>query len=288
MARIRIASPALTAEIDPAGAELSLLRDASGRDYLWDAGPAWPRHSPVLFPIVGKLAGDAYRHAGRTYPLRQHGFARDRDFTLIAEAGNHCAFRLEDDAATREVYPFRFALEIHYRLEDSRLAVDYHLTNPGGTALPASLGAHPAFRWPLPGSNGAPHAIEFEVPEPAPVRRLAQGLLRARPEPSPVQDRRLDLTDDLFAADALILDRIASRRLDYGPPGTPGLRFGFHGFDVLGLWSRPGAGFLCIEPWCGFHSPEGWEGDIADKPGMLSVPPGGRFSAGWTVDLPPR
>lgn len=285
MARIRIASPALTAEIDPAGAELSLLRDATGRDFLWDAGPAWPRHSPVLFPIVGKLAGDAYRHAGQTYPMRQHGFARDRDFTLTGHTESRCSFRLEDDAATRAIYPFRFTLEIHYAIAGTQLRVDYHLSNPGAAALAASLGAHPAFRWPLPGSEGAPHAILFERPEPAPARRLAGGLLRREPEASPVQDHLLILTEDLFTADALILDGIASRSLDYGPSGGPRLRFGFHGFDVLGLWSKPGAGFLCIEPWSGFHSPEDWEGEFADKPGMLSIPPGGCFRAGWTVDL---
>ena len=115
----------------------------------------------------------------------------------------------------------------------------------------------------------------------------SQGLLRRESEASPVQDRRLILTADLFAADALILDRVASRRLDYGPPGGPKLYFGFHGFDVLGLWSKPGAGFLCIEPWSGFHSPEGWEGELADKPGILTIPPSGCFEAGWTVDLAP-
>ena len=287
MARTRIASPELLAEIDPAGAELSLLRDASGRDYLWNAGPAWPRHAPVLFPIVGKLAGDAYRHAGQTYPLRQHGFARDRDFTLTDHAESRCSFQLEDDAATQAIYPFRFTLEIHYAIDGARLRVDYRLSNPGESALPASLGAHPAFRWPLPGCEGVPHAILFEHPEPAPVRRLTRGLLRREPEASPVRDRQLMLTADLFAADALILDRVASRRLDYGPPGGPHLRFGFHGFDVLGLWSRPGAGFLCIEPWSGYHSPEGWEGELADKPGMLAIPPDGCFEAGWTVHLAP-
>ena len=219
--------------------------------------------------------------------MRQHGFARDRDFTLADRSDHHCRFRLTDEAATLAVYPFRFALEIHYAIEGTRLRVDYRLDNPAGTPLFASLGAHPAFRWPLPGSGGAPHAILFDVPEPAPVRRLAQGLLQREPEPSPVQGRRLDLTDGLFFGDALILDRIASRSLDYGPAGGPGLHFGFHGFDVLGLWSRPGAGFLCIEPWSGFHSPMGWDGELADKPGVRRIPPGGCFEAGWTVDLTP-
>ena len=283
---MRIASGELAAEVDPAGAELVLLQDRQGLDYLWNAGPAWPRHAPVLFPIVGKLAGDAYRHAGRLYPMRQHGFARDRTFTLISSGEAGCAFRLEDDATTRAVYPFRFGLELHYAVEGASLRVRYRLDNPGEVALPASLGAHPGFRWPLPGTAGRPHAILFEQPEPAPVRRLAGGLLRQTPEPSPVVGRRLTLDDTLFAADAVILDHPASRSLAYGPVDGARMRFAFTGFDVLGLWSKPGAGFLCIEPWRGYHSPEGWDGELAAKPGMLSVPPGGRFDASWTVTLP--
>lgn len=283
---MRIANAGLVAELDTAGAELVLLQDGRGRDYLWDAGPAWPRHSPVLFPIVGKLTGNAYRHAGRSYPMPQHGFARDRDFALLQHSAAGCGFRLEDDAATRTAYPFRFGLEVHYAVAGASLRVDYLLHNPGEVVLPASLGAHPGFRWPLPGAAGRPHAILFDQPEPWPVRRLAGGLLRQAPEPNPILGRRLDLSDALFVADAMILDRVASRGLDYGPTDGPRLRVDFEGFAVLGLWSKPGAGFLCIEPWCGFHSPEGWDGEIAAKPGMLSVPPGGSVRVSWTVTLP--
>ncbi|MBL6457850.1 aldose 1-epimerase family protein [Belnapia sp. T6] len=282
---MRIAAAGIAAEIKPQGAELCRLQDGAGRDFLWEAGPTWPRHSPVLFPIIGKLAGDAYRHAGQRYAMTQHGFARDRDFTPIAAEADRCAFRLTDDAATREAYPFAFALELHYAVAGSRLRVEYVLSNSGEEALPASLGAHPAFRWPLPGAEGEPHAILFDQPEPAPVRRLSGGLLEAAPVPTPIQDRRLDLEPGLFAADALILDRVASRGLDYRAAGGAGLRFEFSGFPVLALWCRPGAGFLCIEPWQGFHSPEGWDGDFAEKPGVVSIPPGGEFRAGWSVTL---
>ncbi|MDB5373446.1 MAG: Galactose mutarotase [Belnapia sp.] len=286
MEPVRIAAEGLAASIKPAGAELCRLQDRAGRDYLWNAGPAWPRYAPVLFPIIGRLAGDAYRHAGQTYSMRQHGFARDRDFRLVAQATDRCTFRLEDDAASRASYPFAFGLELHYAVAGTRLRVEYRLENPGKAPLPASLGAHPAFRWPLPGAEGQPHALDFDLPEPAPVRRLAAGLLRPAPLPSPVQGRHLPLAEALFAEDALILDGIASRGLTYGPPGGPRLRFDFEGFDVLGLWSKPGAGFLCIEPWCGFSSPEGWDGEFAAKPGMLSVPPGGSIRAAWSLALP--
>ncbi|RWX59596.1 aldose 1-epimerase family protein, partial [Mesorhizobium sp. M4B.F.Ca.ET.089.01.1.1] len=70
----------ISATIVRQGAELVSLRDSEGTELLWQAGPAWKRHSPVLFPIVGRLKGDQLRHRGRSYPMTQHGFARDRRF----------------------------------------------------------------------------------------------------------------------------------------------------------------------------------------------------------------
>ncbi|MBL6077585.1 aldose 1-epimerase family protein [Belnapia sp. T18] len=287
---IQIASDALTAAIKPEGAELCRLRDAAGREFLWNAGPAWPRHAPVLFPIVGRLAGDGLNHAGRRYPMRQHGFARDRTFTLIDQAPDRCAFRLTDGAETHAAYPFAFALDIHYAVAGGRLSADYRLSNPGPEPLPASLGAHPAFRWPLPGAEGRPHALSFESDEPAPIRRLQDGLLLPEPQPSPIEGRRLALSPALFEADAMILDQPHSRAVEYraegGPRGGSGLRFAFTGFPHLGLWSKPGgADFLCIEPWQGFASPLGWDGEFTDKPGLVTLPPGGEFRAGWSVEL---
>ncbi|MCP6745141.1 hypothetical protein NL531_32775, partial [Klebsiella pneumoniae] len=69
-----IGSGTLRAVISVQGAELQSLRDASGEEWLWQAGPAWPRHAPVLFPIVGRLPGDTMRHAGGTSRMTQHGF----------------------------------------------------------------------------------------------------------------------------------------------------------------------------------------------------------------------
>ena len=57
-------SDGITAVIAPDGAELISLRDAQGLELLWQAGPAWPRHAPILFPIVGRLKNDALRHQG--------------------------------------------------------------------------------------------------------------------------------------------------------------------------------------------------------------------------------
>ena len=62
-----IRSCGLTATIKAQGAELCSLKDAAGFEFIWQAGPVWPRHAPLLFPIVGHLANDELRRgAGRT------------------------------------------------------------------------------------------------------------------------------------------------------------------------------------------------------------------------------
>ena len=180
----------LSAVIRAEGAEPCSLRDRAGRELLWQAEPAWPRHAPVLFPIVGRLAGDRLRHAGRSHRMTQHGFARDRRFAWEARSAGACRLSLGEDAETRAAYPFAFRLEVSYALAADGLTVTYAVTNPGAEVLPASIGAHPAFRWPLvPGLPKEAHRLEFAEAEPAPVRRLSGGLLDPGEEATPIRGR---------------------------------------------------------------------------------------------------
>ncbi len=278
----------LSATISTDGAELHSIRTAGGRELLWQAGPDWPRHAPVLFPIVGRLAGDRLLHDGAATRMTQHGFARDRAFTFIERDRSECRLVLEDDEQSRAIYPFGFRLEIAYGIDGSTLTVSYHLANPGHDVLPASLGAHPAFAWPLePGLAADAHEILFDSEEPAPIRRVTGGLLRPDVEPSPVRGRRLELTPSLFTDDAVILDEPVSRGLRYGIPDGPALRIGWTNFSQLGIWSKPvgdgTAPFLCIEPWNGLASPQDFEGEFMDKPHLMMIPPGGSIGAAWTV-----
>ena len=140
----------LTIRVADHGAELSgIVANATGKEYLWQADPAfWKRHSPVLFPIVGSVWEGKYRQDGATYSLSQHGFARDRDFTLVHESENELRFALESDERTREVYPFDFRLEIGYRLEGNRIEVLWRVVNTGDRTAYFQIGAHPAFYYP--------------------------------------------------------------------------------------------------------------------------------------------
>lgn len=285
---VKVRSAALSAEINPLGAQLSILRDREARDLLWNGDAAvWAGRAPILFPIVGSLAGGSYRLNNRRFELSRHGFARGKPFEVVATTSSSATFRLSADESTLAVYPFRFELEVSYVLASSTLSVTASVRNTGSEPLPASLGFHPALRWPLPyGASRAAHFIEFEADEPAPIRRInAEGLLLPEALPTPVASRRLMLSDELFRDDVMIFDKLNSRSLRYGPVGGPLVEVRFPDAQYLGLWTKPGAPFICIEPWQGITDPAGFAEDFTRKPGVFTVAPGACQSLNMGITL---
>jgi galactose mutarotase-like enzyme len=285
---VSITSGGLTAQIDPHGAQLSSLRTQDSSELLWNGDPAvWAGRAPLLFPIVGVLVGGVYRLGPKTYRLSRHGFARDKLFTLKNSSPSSATFQLHADESTLSVYPFRFELDVRYGISGRTLSLDSAIRNLGEADMPASFGYHPAFCWPLPfGQPRASHFIEFEADEPAAVRRIdAAGLLTPILHPTPVANRRLELTDALFQEDVLIFDQLKSRSVSYGSTSGPRLRIGFSDAAYLGVWTKPGAHFICIEPWHGITDPEGFAGDFLQKPGVRVLKGGEALFARMDITL---
>lgn len=277
----------ISATIVAHGAELVSLQDAEGFEFLWQAGPEWRRHSPVLFPIVGRLNGDQLRHRGQTYPMTQHGFARDKPFAWAQSGPQSSTLVLTDDADTRMHYPFAFRLAVTYTLDRRQLGVTFDITNTGEEPMPASIGAHPAFNWPLlPDLAKTDYQLTFAAAEPAPVRRLKDGLLLKTPQPTPVEGNILALSERLFDQDAVILDQPASTSVRYAGERGPAIEMAWQGFQELGVWSKPGgAPFLCIEPWHGIASPVDFDGDFVDKPGLMLIAPAAKRVLSYQIRL---
>lgn len=274
---VSLSSGDLAAEIDPLGAQLSTLRDRSGRDLLWSGDPSvWSGRAPLLFPIVGALAGGSYRLGAATHSLPRHGFARGKLFDIVDRTSATAVFRLKADEASFQVYPFRFELDVQFVLAGPMLSVTTWVRNSGGEDMPASFGYHPAFRWPLPfGRVRSSHFIEFESDEPGSVRRLgSDGLLMPERYPTPISHRRLALADTLFQDDVLIFDEIRSRSVTYGADDGPRIRVSYPDSPYLGIWTKPRANFICIEPWHGVADIEGFSGDFRTKMGVFLVPAG--------------
>lgn len=285
---VTLVSSDLSADVAVLGAELVRLDDSVGDPLLWNGDPAfWPSHAPLLFPIVGELCGGVFRHRGRTYALPRHGFARGSTFTLVDRGTAHVHLRLEASAATRAVWPFEFRLDVTHSLDGPRLETVAEVTNLSDEAMPTSFGFHHAFRWPLAGAGPRDaHVVHFAAPEPSAIHRLdAAGLVDPTPRPTPVVGDRLALCDALFADGVVIFQTPASRSLAYGA-GSVRLRVDFPDMPHLGIWTKPGAPFVCLEPWQGYADPTGFAGELADKPGGLALAPGAsrRFSMAVTLD----
>ncbi len=246
-------------------------------------------------PPVARRPGDLERHQsdplsgrrldaerggagrGRRYPLGLHGFSRFETFALEATSSDFARLTLNDNARTRAVYPFAFALALEYRLSADALAVAIEVANPGPGIAPYACGLHPGFRWPL-GAGGREGAlVRFDKAEQAEVPRLAPGgLIREAKRPIPLQGRDLPLTDALFAHDALCFLNCSSRSLAFIDASGASITMDYPSFPHAALWTRPGAPFLCLEAWTGYSDPDGFEGDLIDKPGMRALEPGAR------------
>jgi galactose mutarotase-like enzyme len=174
-----------------------------------------------------------------------------------------------------------------FELAAARLSVTTTIRNRGSGEMPASFGYHPGLRWPLPfGQPRAAHFIEFERDEAAPIRRIdAAGLLTTQHHPTPVAHRRLMLKDELFQDDVLIFERMESRSVFYGCETGPRIRVSFPDATHLGIWTKPGAQFICIEPWHGVTDVAGYTGDFREKMGVFVLPPAGSLVTTMSITV---
>ena len=184
---------------------------------------------------------------------------------------------LDDSDATRAVYPFAFTLALEYRLTDEALEIAIEVANPGDEPAPYACGLHPGFRWPLGAAGRDGAIVRFGKPESDTVPAMAPGgLIGAGVRRVPLTGRDLPLSDALFANDAICFLNCASRSLTFHDASGAEVAMEFPGFAHAALWTRPGAPFLCLEAWTGYSDPEGFAGDLFQKPSMRVLAPGAR------------
>ena len=283
---IRIENADLVVEVSTLGAEMQSLKTADGRDWLWNGDATWwTGRSPILFPIVGKAPGDMLAVNGQTYPMAQHGIARRREFTLVEQSTNACRHQLVSTPETRAVYPFDFRLTLEHRLDGRKLSVPATVENTGDTPLPFGIGFHPAFLWPLPGAENKPHAVTLDNGAEPGVVQLENGLIGKTLPTSPFEAGRLDLAHSLFDNDALIFPEGAGTGLTFGADGGPGLSFTFHNLPNIALWQKPGAPFLCIEPWHGMAAHAGGTAELVERPYTVALAAGDAMDFGFAVEV---
>lgn len=246
-------------------------------ELLWPGDPAiWHQVSPILFPVVGWTRAGALVD-GKRYPLGLHGFAAAQDFVIDEQGDDFVRMILRDNAQTRRLYPFAFRFDVEYRLGETALEITLEAENIGADPMPYACGLHPGFRWPFAGASREDCRVVFEKPENPEVPVVAPGgLIPPRRRPIPLNGATLELTDALFANDALCFIEPNSRSLRFVAPNGASIAMELGDFRHAALWTRPGAPFLCLEAWTGYSDPEGFAGELKDKPSMRILAGGER------------
>lgn len=278
---IKLSNDILTVEIAELGAQLhSIKRNDNQIEYLWQGDPAsWKRQAPVLFPFVGRLKDDQYEYAGKTYHRTQHGFARDREFTVIDQTATRVVLKQTDDEETRKAFPFAFELRVIYELAGTQLQVQYQVNNPDDQqSLIYAIGAHPGFNMPL-SSAGSFEQISLSV---SPAEEYSRVVLAGsyndsqHPITIDMHDAKT-LNHDLFKNDAIIFETGGARFT--ATLTDPATQHGVHvhtvGTQHVGVWSPypAQANLVCVEPWWGIADNVNADGQLLHKQGMHRLAP---------------
>lgn len=257
------------------GAELANFTDISGNteyEYIWQRCNIWDGQSPLLFPVVGQLKDNKYELDGRTYSLEKHGFARKLRFALESKTDDSLTFYLRDDAETMAKYPFAFELRVIYRLMENGFVMEYRVKNTNEREMYFSLGAHPALQ-----CNMDDKVVMDEI-EIAGAYQLDENYLRAEKQlPVFNASKELVITPTLFENDALIFDGLKSKGCTVQKADGRSVHVDFGGAPCLGIWAKPAAKYVCIEPWYGIDDSWNAGGDIAKKYRIVSLGAGQEF-----------
>lgn len=278
----------LTAEISSLGAELQSLKTTEGREYMYDGSSVWKERAPQLFPIVGCLRDGKYDYKGSSFEMKIHGFARRCEFEFLGgdSSGEKAVFLLRESPETLEQYPFAFEFYVVYELDGGKLSVTYLIKNTNPGEMYFSVGAHEGYRCPLdPGESFTDYKLIFGETETADRCDIVPGGLRgAGTTPFLVNTDTVDLTYDFFITDAVVLlwQKSQSLKLESKKSGH-GVEVEFPGFPMLGIWTRPDAPYLCIEPWHGVCDRDDHDYDFTKKDGIIRLDSQKTFSCTHTI-----
>ncbi len=281
---VTLSNSYLSAQIQTKGAELISLKSIKTKqEYIWEGDPKhWGKHSPVLFPIVGTLKNNSYFYKDQEYNLSRHGFARDLDFEVIQSSENQVIFSLKASEATKKVYPFEFELHLTYTLLETKLELKYTVINKDSVAIPFSIGAHPAFALP---KNFENYALEFEVQETLTCFTLENDLVSDSKFEIKLEDKKLPLQYATFENDALIIKALQSKEITILDRNKPSLKVTFNDFNNLGIWTKVGAPFICIEPWLGYSDTIHSNGNLLEKDGIQIVKENTKFECQFSIEI---
>ena len=286
---VKLENKKLLVEIAELGAEVTKIYDKEkNTEVLWDGNPKfWKRHSPILFPNVGKTWQNKVLISGEEYPAPSHGFARDSVFACVEHTADLARFLLFSSEKTREVYPFDFKLYVAYKLQGKELNVEWTVENCSQDTMYFTIGGHPAFKY----ADSSEKKEDYKLKFPGKQEIISSFLDLTTGTTIPgkhyaleLQDEMCVLKEELFENDTLILD---DNQVDEvwlcHKDGTPYVGVKCEGFPNFGIWSVKDSGFVCLEPWMGRCDESGFTSEISEKKNVNQVKAGEEFRKNYTI-----
>ncbi|MDO4329617.1 MAG: aldose 1-epimerase family protein [Lachnospiraceae bacterium] len=291
---VRLENQDLLIEVQAFGGELSRIYDKNHqREVLWEGRPEiWGRHAPILFPFIGKLYDGKYRFQGMEYGMTAHGFARDSQFELLSQTQDEVWYVLKDSEETLRKYPFHFRLEAGHRLEGNSIRVMWRVVNTGADTMYFMLGGHPAFKTPE-GITVHDFTLDFHrKAEQGPIHYQAPNEAGYEME---ALSGQLELTDGTAKIVPGFFDQALTYIFDEAqveavslllPGGQPYVTVHCPGIPYLGVWTMEKTHpFVCLEPWFGRCDADGYQGELQDREGEVSLASGQEFTADYVIEI---
>lgn len=281
----------LSVKVLSKGAELCSLKNLdTNTEHIWQANPKiWSSHAPNLFPVIGLLKNGSYFYEGKEFQMPKHGFVRhNENLKLKEKKEDSLIFQLISSEKTLAYYPFEFIFEIGFFLKGRTLTVSHKVINRDDKMMFFSLGGHPAFNAPLyKGETYEDYYLEFDRKMDLDTYVLNRdGLVTDRTEVIARNDNTIRLHRNLFDNDALIFKDISSKKVALKSERSGAvITVEYENFRNLGIWAKPGAPFVCIEPWLGIADVEETTGDIKTKEGINKLMPSESFNAFYSITI---
>jgi len=281
---VELSKNGIMATISLKGAELISIKKADKSSVLWVKDNVfWNRIAPNLFPIVGRLKEDSYSFEGKTYSMSQHGFVRDKEFSISKQSSESVDLNLVWNEESLERYPFKFDLTIRYTLTENGVNVQYFVKNVDDKKIGFSIGGHPGFQlkdaldtYKLVFSN--PFSLE---------RHELEGAYYSGKCTTIDCNGELDLNNALFENDAVVFKKPSFSwvALMHKTEGEL-VRMQFDQIDAIGFWTKKDAPFFCIEPWWGWADELNHTGDFQSKAGLHWLDIGQTQDFKYSIVLP--
>ena len=280
---ITIQNARLTAQINELGAELkSLVMD--GVEYIWPGHPdIWKSSCPLLFPICGGLKDNCYTYKGKEYAMPRHGFGRTKVFTVETVTEDSAVFLLQADEETRAMYPFEFELRVIYTLKERSVEISYQVKNLGEETMYFSIGSHEGYFTP---EGVEDYDLWFPEKETLNSYVLCGTLLSDNRLPIIKNQRCLPIYEKYFMIDTLVFKDLKSRSALLRNRKTGrSIRVDFPDAKYFMVWHKPGAPFLCLEPWNGVADSVDTDGTIETKEGIMTLAPTQEYRNTHTITI---